>query len=336
MLNKTLKLGGSASNVTLAKVGHGLMMMTWKPTPVPDEQCFEAIKASLDSLPPGAKMLLNSGEFYGQSPAPTANLELVARFFEKYPTYADKAFLSVKGGTKAEPEKLRRSVDNINAKLRGTKKLDLFECARVDPEYPIEDQMKTLTTLQMEGKFDHIGLSECSAATVKRANAVVPIALVEIEVSPLSYEKETKAVIATCGELGIAIAAYSPMGHGLLTGQIKQAEDFEEGDQRRKFTRFKKESIEHNLLLVDALKCIADKKGVSTGQLCIAWVSSRGPHIMPLPGSSNKKRTLENLEGGDVELTLEELEEIDKVLDTHTVAGGRYIDELETHFNLWG
>jgi len=216
------------------------------------------------------------------------------------------------------------------------KKLDLFECARVDPAYPVEDQMMTLVTLQKEGKFDHIGLSECSAATVKRANTVAPVALVEIEVSPLSYEEETKAVIAACGELGIAVAAYSPIGRGLLTGQIKQAEDFEEGDLRRNLSRFKKESIEHNSVLVDALKRIADKKGVSTGQLCIAWVSSRGPHIMPLPGSSNKKRTLENLEGADVELTLEELKEIDQVLEAHTVAGGRYIDGLETRFNLWG
>jgi len=327
----------------LAKVGHGLMMMTWKPTPVPDEQCFEAIKASLDSVPPGAKMLLNSGEFYGEIKDMTANLDLVARFFERYPTYAEKAFLSVKGGAKADsyatdgsPENLRRSVDNINSKLRGMKKLDLFECARVDPGYPIEDQMKTLVTLQKEGKFDHIGLSECSAATVTRANTVAPVALVEIEVSPLSYEKETKAVIATCGELGIAVVAYSPMGKGFLTGQIKQAEDFEGGDHRRNFSRFKKESIEHNLILVNALKSIADKKGISTGQLCIAWVSSRGPHIMPLPGSSNKKRTIENLEGAEVVLTPEELEEIDTVLEAHTVAGGRYIDGLESRLNLWG
>jgi len=96
MVNNILKLGGSASNVTLAKVGHGLMRMTWKPTPVPEEQCFEAIKASLNSVPPGARMLLNSGEFYGESKDMTANLDLVARFFEKYPTYTDKAFLSVK------------------------------------------------------------------------------------------------------------------------------------------------------------------------------------------------------------------------------------------------
>ncbi|ETW79569.1 Aldo-keto reductase 6 [Heterobasidion irregulare TC 32-1] len=343
MVKTTIKLGGSASNVTVAKVGHGLMMMTWKPIHAPDEQCFEAIKASLDSAPPGAKMLLNSGEFYGEVSHMNANLELLARFFEKNPSYANKAFLAVKGGTKADshatdcsPENLRRSVNNINAKLRGTKTLDIFQPARIDPNFTVEDQMKTLATLQKEGKFGHIGLSECSAASVRRANAVVPITFVEIEVSPMSYGKEAKEVIATCAELGITVGAYSPMGRGFLTGKITKAEDFDEGDHRRHFTRFKKENIEHNFAIVDGLKRIADSKGITTGQLSIAWVSARGPHVLPLPGSSHKDRTLENLQGADVALTSAELKEIDTILETHPVAGGRYIDGMETRFNLWG
>ncbi|KAI0251558.1 aldo/keto reductase [Lactifluus subvellereus] len=344
MVNKTATLGGAASNVVIGKTAHGLMMMTWKPTPVPDEDCFAAIKAGIDALPPGAKMMLNSGEFYGQGET-AANLELVARFFEKYPSYADRAFLSVKGGHKlhslqpdGSPENLRRSVDNILEKLRGTKSLDLFECARYDPTYPLEDTLKVLQGFVQEGKFEYIGLSEVSAATVRRAHQAAPeVAAVEIEISPWSYTQETKDVIATCAELGIAVIGYSPLGRGFLTGQIKKPDDFEEGDFRRIFSRFQEDNFKHNFAIVDALTAIASRKGITPAQLSIAWVSARGPHVLPLPGSSNAKRTLENLAGGDVELPKEDLAEIDKVLETHTIKGGRYVDTIpDEMLHLWG
>ncbi|KAI0061091.1 aldo/keto reductase [Artomyces pyxidatus] len=342
MVTKTAKLGGNASDVVVAKTAHGLMMMTWKPTPVPDEEAFAAIKAGIDSLPPNTKMILNSGEFYAAEFGP-GNLELLSRFFEKYPEYADKAFLSVKGGIKlrqlhpdSSPENLRRSVDYINEHLHGKKSLDLFECARVDKNYPLEDTLKVLQGLAEEGKFKYIGLSEVSAATIRRAAAVVPVAAVEIEVSPWSYTQETKDVIATCAELGIAVVAYSPLGRGFLTGQIKKPDDFEEGDFRKTLSRFKEENMRHNFAIVDALKAIADKKGITPAQLSIAWVSSLGPHVIPLPGSSNSKRTLENLAGGDVDLSADELAAIAKVLETHEVKGGRYRDEIPDHvLGLW-
>jgi len=191
MENKLTKLGGTASDVTVGKIAHGLMRMTWAKVHTPDQEAFEAIKAGVDTLPPGAKMILNSGEFYAMDGS-TANIELLARFYEKYPEYATKTFLSVKGRLGSSPDNLRQSVDLINEKLRGTKKLDLYESARVDPNIPIEDAIRTLAGFVKEGKFDHIGLSECRAETLRRANAVHPIAAVEIEVSPWSYEDETK------------------------------------------------------------------------------------------------------------------------------------------------
>ncbi|EPT06152.1 hypothetical protein FOMPIDRAFT_1021199 [Fomitopsis schrenkii] len=339
-IRKTAKLGGTASDVTIAKVGHGLMMMTWRGSGVvPDEQCFEAIKAGVDALPPGVKILLNSGEFYANDLG-TGNLELLARFFDKYPSYADKVFLSVKGGAKglapdASPENLRRSIDNINSALRGTKKLDLFESARVDKNVPIEDAIKTLAALIKEGKFDHIGMSECSAATLRQAHAVHPITAVEIEVSPWSYEEETKKVIATAQELGIAVVAYSPLGRGFLTGQIKSINDLPENDIRRRLTRFGEEFIKHNLALVQSLEAIAAKKGCTPGQLSIAWVGALGEHVVPLPGSSKKERTLENLAGGDVELTAADLAEINDVIAKHEVKGDRYFGNPEAA-HLWG
>ncbi|KAG8214672.1 NADP-dependent oxidoreductase domain-containing protein [Butyriboletus roseoflavus] len=199
MTRATTNLGGTASDVVVGKVSHGLMSMTWKPDPVPDGQCFEAIKAGIEALPPDAKMFLNGGEFYGHNLS-TTNLEMIARFFEKYPEFVDRTFLSIKGGLKTggqpqpdgSPEGLLRSVNLINEKLRGTKRLDLFQCARVDPNIPVEESIATLATLKSQGKLDHIGMSECSAETLRRGHKIHPISVVEIEVSPFSYEPQAR------------------------------------------------------------------------------------------------------------------------------------------------
>ncbi|KAH8117321.1 aldo/keto reductase [Phellopilus nigrolimitatus] len=341
-MSKTTKLGSGAKEISVGKVAHGIMLMTWVPSPVPDEQAFESIKASLDSVPVGSKMIINSGEFYGMNPR-EANLELVARFFEKYPDYADKAFLSVKGGAGADnlnpdcsPKNLKRSVDCILAKLRGTKKLDLFECARVDRNFPIEDTIKILSGFVAEGKFDYIGMSECKAETLRRGNSVHPIAIAEIEVSPWSYTKEVKEVIATSKELGIIVCGYSPLGRGFLAGRFKGKDELEVGDLRRHLARFQDETAKHNFAIVEGLKAIAEKKGITAAQLCIAWVGSLGSHVVPLPGSSSKARTLENIAAGEIDLTPEELAAVEKVLDVHPVQGGRYFNGPDEQAHLWG
>ncbi|KAG8988710.1 hypothetical protein FRB90_002595 [Tulasnella sp. 427] len=336
-------LGGSASNIKIHKTGLGLMMLTWTPTPTPDNQAFAAIKAAIDLVPADEKLLINSGEFYGGQEHFTANLELVARFFTKYPELADRTFLSVKGGTSAEalhivdgsPANLRRSVDAINAALGGKKKLDLFECARVDPKIPIEEVMGTLKELIKEGKFDHIGVSEIGAESLKKAAAVAPIAAVEIEVSPWSYEEETKNVIATAGELKIPVVAYSPLGRGFLTGQLKK-EDLPEGDMRLRFSRFQDEALAHNQKIVDVLTAIAEKKGLTNAQLSLAWVSNLGPHMVPIPGSSKVHRVQENFKGGNIKLTQEEVESITNAVEGVGVKGGRYFDMSKEQEHRWG
>jgi len=341
MVMKTTKFGGTASNVTIGKIGHGLMLMTWKPIPSPDEECFEAIKAGVDSLPPGTKMFLNSGEFYAQDFG-TGNLELVARFFDKYPEYADKTFLSVKGAVvsggkfdvDSSPENIRRSVDNINAALRGTKKLDMFEPARFDGKRPVEESIKGMVELIKEGKFDHISLSEVSAATLRKAAAVHPITAVEIEVSPWSYDQKVKDVIAAAAELNVTVAAYSPLGRGFLTGQLKSPDDLPEGDMRRYMARFEPENFKHNLAIVDALQAIAAKKNATAAQLCLAWVASLGPHVVPIPGSSHAKRNLENLAAVNVELSEQDLQEINQVIAAHEIKGGRYHDAPDEALHL--
>jgi len=337
---RTVRLGGTASHIEVANVSHGLMRMTWVPNPISDEQAFKSIKDGIDAAD-GAKVYLNSGEYYGVKP-PEAGLELLARFYDAYPEYKEKTVLCVKGGAKedgslgplATEENIRRSVDTINAKLRGTKRLDVFENGRVDPDRPIEETMKILKKLVQEGKFDHVGISECSAETLRRANAVHPIASVEIEVSPFCYEEEGRKVVATAAELKIPILAYSPQGAGFLTGKIRSVDDIPQGDMRRYFDRFQPENFHHNLQLADRLKELAAKKGVTVGQLSIAWVVSLGPsHIIPLPGSSHSERTLENLAGGDVVLTSEEIAEINKILDAIPVKGVRYVKGTPNLFN---
>ncbi|KZT26310.1 aldo/keto reductase [Neolentinus lepideus HHB14362 ss-1] len=342
MVSRTTQLGGTASDVTVGKIGHGLMLMTWKEVPTPDEECFEAIMAGIDSLPAGVKMVLNSGEFYGHNLS-TANLDMLARFFTKYPDYADKTFLSVKGGLKpqsfepdASLDNLRRSVDAINAALKGTKQLDLFEMARVDRKITVEEAVKNMIVLIKEGKFSHIGMSECRAETLRRANSVHPITAVEIEVSPWAYEEEQKKVIAAAQELNITVAAYSPLGRGFLTGQIKSLDDIPEGDMRRHFGRFQPHNFEHNLALVKDLSAVAERKKVSPAQLCIAWVAQLAPQMISIPGSSHKKRTLENLSAVQVDLSEQEMEEIGKILASHEIKGKRYQDVPDEVLNLWG
>ncbi|VDB82813.1 unnamed protein product [Peniophora sp. CBMAI 1063] len=337
---QSVRLGGTAKDVVVCRVGMGLAMLTsLADGGPPEEQAFEAIKAAVDAVPVGSKLLLNSAQFYGPNQS-TANLELLSRFFDKYSGYADKVFLCVKGGTEPNsfkmdptPEGLRASVELCNSALRGTKKIDLFQIARVVRSIPLSEQMKTLQVFVKEGLIGHIGLSECAAKSVQEANEHASITAVEIEVSPWSYEDETKKVIATCAELDIAILAYSPLGHGFLTGQMGQIGD---KDWRKGLSRFQGENATNNLKLVEALKTVAEKKGISSAQLCLAWVQSLGERIVPIPGSSKASRMVENIGTSDIVLTADELSEIERIIAEYPVSGGRYFDAAAHALHLWG
>ncbi|PIL24119.1 transporter [Ganoderma sinense ZZ0214-1] len=334
---KTVKLGGTASNITVGKVAHGLMTVVGhsEDAMLDDEAVFAAIKAGVDLMPPGVKMFLNSAEFYGPGFS-TGNLEVLSRFYEKYPDYADKTFLSVKGATKPGTIIFYALLflDTVIAALRGTKRVDLFEMARVDPKVPLEEMIQTLVQLKNEGKCDHIGMSECRAETLRKANEIHRIAAVEIEVSLWSYEEEeTKKVIATSEELGIPVIAYS----GLLTGTINNPSDLAEKDFRRTFDRFQEETMKHNQTILEEIKVIATKKQISLPQLALAWVASRGPHVIPLPGSSKPERVVENCLSCNIELTQEEQDAITDILARNEVQGERYVGgPIKQHLHLWG
>ncbi|KZV71887.1 aldo/keto reductase [Peniophora sp. CONT] len=337
---QTVNLGGSAKEVNVSRVGMGLGMLTsLGPDGPSEEQAFEVIKASVDAVPAGSKMLLNSAQFYGPKQG-TENLEMLARFFERHPGYADKVFLCVKGGTKpntfhidTSPEGLRASVELCNSALRGTKTIDLFQIARVVRSTPLSEQMKILQGFVQEGLIGHIGLSESSEKSVREYNEHAPIAAVEIEVSPWSYEDETKNVISACAELGIAIIAYSPLGHGFLTGQMGKLDD---KDWRNNLSRFKGEHATNNLKLVEALKKVAENKGISPAQLCLAWVQSLGERIIPIPCSTKTSRMVENVNTSDIKLTDDEHAQIERILEEYPVSGGRYFDAAAFELHLWG
>ncbi|KAG9094235.1 hypothetical protein FS749_012851 [Ceratobasidium sp. UAMH 11750] len=327
-MSQTATLAGTP----IFKIGHGLMLMTLLPSSPSEEQCFEAIKAGIDATPPGVKVFLNSGEFYGPPDNRTANLTLLNKFFTKYPEYAERTILFVKGGVNIEATAIQvdaseagieRNVKSITEVLGPHKKLDMFECARIDPKVPVEETMAALNKQVESGKIGAIGISECSAATLERASKVAKIAAVEIEVSPWSYEEETRKVIAKAAEIGAVVAAYSPLGHGFLTGKIKP-ETLHEKDHRRTFPRFTEEAFKKNENIVKALAEIANKKGATPAQLSLAWVSSLGPHVVPIPGSSRAERTLENMAAASITLDEQELADIKRVLELNPVSGTRY------------
>ncbi|KAK9351017.1 NADP-dependent oxidoreductase domain-containing protein [Lipomyces doorenjongii] len=311
-------------------IGFGLMGFTWRPALTPDDQAFGAMKRAIEH---GANFF-NGGEFYG-TPVPTLNLDLINRFFTKYPEYADKVVLSIKGGLdlatfvpNGSPEFVRKSVENIIKHLGTAKKLDLFECARVDPNVPIETTVSALAELVKEGLIGGISLSEVKPETIRRAAAVHTISAVEVEYSLWSTEARDLGVLSTCAELGIPVIAYSPLGRGFLTGQIRSRKDFGEGDFRLHFERFSEENFAVNLQLVDKITKLAQKKGIKPSQLAISWIKKHeaiipGLHIIPIPGATTVERVDENLT--EVEpLTGDEFAEIGAILDTVEIKGGRY------------
>jgi pyridoxine 4-dehydrogenase len=320
--------GYTLAGLPVGSTGFGLMGLTWRPNPVSQTQAFEAMKAALDN---GANFF-NGGELYG---TPERNsLHLLREYFEKYPGDAKKVVLSIKGGLEkggmrpdGSPENVRRSIDECLTQLAGTKKLDLFECARVDPKTPIEITVRTADEYVQAGKLGGISLSECSADTIRRAAKVAKISAVEVEYSLWATEIQDNGVLATCGELGIPIVAYSPLGRGFLTGQIKSRDDLAEDDHRRHLPRFSEENFPKNVELIHQLEQLAKRKGCTPGQIGVAWVKAQSerdgnPVIIPIPGATTVERVKENLV--DVELSENDVKEIDSILASVEVHGERY------------
>ena len=207
----------------------------------------------------------------------------------------------------------------------GLDHVDLYYQHRVDRRVPIEETVGAMSELVEAGKVRHLGLSEASAETIRRAHAVHPVTALQSEYSLWTRDPED-GVLPTCRDLGIGFVAYSPLGRGFLTGQIRSADGFAEGDFRGNLPRFQGENFQRNLDLVARVEEIADEKGSTPGQVALAWVLSRGDDVVPIPGTKRRRYLEENAGAADVELTEEELERLEEAFPQGAAAGDRYPD----------
>ncbi|KAF6223376.1 hypothetical protein HO133_000218 [Letharia lupina] len=314
----------------VGSVGYGLLGLTPRSAMQPEEQSFAAMRAALSAN----CNLWDAGEFYGPSPD-VNSLTLLNKYYAKYPEDADKVVLNVKGALQpnfvpnGSPEFVRQSVERCVEMLGGKGKIDMFECARRDPNVPLEATLATLGELVKEGKIGGVALSEVNANTIRAAAKITKIVAVEVEISLFSTEPLSNGIAQTCAELNIPIIAYSPIGRGMLSGQIKSFDDIPEKDHRRMLPRFQPPNFENNMKLVKQLEVMAQKKKCTSAQLALAWVvnlsENKGmPTIIPIPGARTVDHAIENGKASEVELTEEEMAEIDHVLATCEVAGDRY------------
>jgi len=224
------------------------------------------------------------------------------------------------------PEYIRKACDASLRRL-GTDHIDLYYQHRVDPNTPIEETVGTMAELVKEGKIRHIGLSEAGPETLRRAARVHAITALQTEYSLWTRDPEDR-VLPTCRELGIGFVAYSPLGRGFLTGQIKRFEDFAADDYRRQSPRFQGENFQKNVDLVKKVEEIAGQKNCTPSQLALAWVLARGEDIVPIPGTKRVRYLEENVGALDVKLTAEDLAQIEKTLPKGAAAGQRYNEQM--------
>ena len=225
-------------------------------------------------------------------------------------------------GVNGRPDYVRKACDASLRRL-GVDHIDLYYQHRVDKTVPIEETVGAMAELVQAGKVGHLGLSEASADTVRRAHAVHPITALQTEYSLWEREPEAK-VFPVLAELGIGFVPYSPLGRGFLTGQFRSPDDFPADDFRRHSPRFQGENFARNLQLVDRVKELADAKGCTPGQLALAWLLAQGEHIVPIPGTKKRDRLRENVGAADVELSAEDLNRLDELAPAGAAAGARY------------
>jgi aryl-alcohol dehydrogenase-like predicted oxidoreductase len=270
--------------------------------------------------------LLDTADMYGVG----RNEELIGRAIKGR---RDEVVLATKFGNVRAPDGTPLGINGrpdyvrsaCEASLRrlGVEAIDLYYQHRVDPETPIEDTVGAMADLVRQGKVRFLGLSEAAPATIRRAHAMHPISALQTEYSLWSREPED-VILPTVRELGIGFVAYSPLGRGFLTGQIRSPEDLEPDDWRRGSPRFQGENFQQNVALVGKIERMAARKGCTAGQLALAWVLARGEDIVPIPGTKRRHYLDENVAAAEVALTLGDLAEIYEALPAGSAAGDRY------------
>ena len=322
------KLGNS--NLEVSAIGLGCMGMTFSYAPFPEKKdSIALLRASVER----GVTFFDTAEVYG----PFNNEELIG---EALAPFRGQVVIATKFGfdinpdgsrgpkpVNSHPEHIRQAVEGSLKRLK-INTIDLYYQHRVDHEVPIEDVAGAVKELIQAGKVKHFGLSEAGAKTIRRAHAVHPVTALQSEYS-LWYRTPEAEIIPTLEELGIGFVPYSPLGKGFLTGKMDDSRTFEKSDIRSSIPRFTPEAMKVNQALVDLLGSIAAQKKATPAQIALAWLLARKPWIVPIPGTTKLHRLEENIGAAAVELTSEDLCEIESALSQITVEGARYPEALE-------
>jgi aryl-alcohol dehydrogenase-like predicted oxidoreductase len=323
------KLGNS--NLEVSAIGLGCMGMSFSYGPPKDKP--EMISLLRTAVERGVTFF-DTAEVYG----PFTNEDLVG---EALAPFRDRVVIATKfgfdlsgkdnrpgkAGLNSRPGQIKQAVEGSLKRLR-VETIDILYQHRVDPEVPIEDVAGAVKELIQEGKVKHFGLSEAGVQTIRRAHAVQPVAALQNEYS-LWWRRPEAEVIPTLEELGIGLVAYSPLGKGFLTGKIDENATFDSSDFRSTLPRFTPEAIRANQALIDLLGQTAGRKEATPAQVALAWVLAQKPWIVPIPGTTKLHRLDENLGAAAVELTADDLREIETAASQITVQGARYPEHLE-------
>jgi aryl-alcohol dehydrogenase-like predicted oxidoreductase len=322
------KLG--KSNLEVSAVGLGCMGMSWSYGPAKDKK--EMIALLHAAVERGVTFFdtaevygpLVNEELVGEALAPFRNQVVIATKFGWKPAPGDEVRWSL---LDSRPEHIRRVVEGSLRRLR-LEAIDLYYQHRVDSEVPIEDVAGAVKDLIQQGKVKHFGLSEAASTTIRRAHAVQPVTAVQSEYS-LWFRNPEKEVLPTLEELGIGFVPYSPLGKGFLTGKIEENTKFDSTDFRSVLPRFAPEALKANQTLVNLLQQIAQRKKATSGQIALAWLLAQKPWIVPIPGTTKLHRLEENIGAITVELTAEDLRDIEIAASHITIQGARYPEQIE-------
>ena len=322
------KLG--KSNLEVTALGLGCMGMSYSYAPIPDrKEMLSLLRAAVER----GVTFFDTAQVYG----PYTNEDLVG---EALSPFRGQLVIATKFGHQLKPDgspgivRLDSSAENIRRSVEGSLKrlrvdaIDLYYQHRVDPEVPIEDVAGIVKDLIQQGKVKHFGMSEASAKTIRRAHAVQPVTAVQSEYS-LWYREPEKDVLPTLEELGIGFVPYSPLGKGFLTGKIDENTAIDSSDFRNTIPRFNAENRKAKQVLVELLARIAERKKATPGQIALAWLLAQKPWIVPIPGTTKLHRLEENLGAAALELTPDDLREIEGAASMITVQGARYPEHIE-------
>jgi aryl-alcohol dehydrogenase-like predicted oxidoreductase len=313
--------------LTVSSLGLGIMGMSHAYGTAEDRDERESIATIHRAIELGCTFL-DTAEVYG----PYTNEELLARALKALPGGRGRVVIATKFGFRIEsggsagldsrPEHIREAVEGSLRRLQ-TDYIDLLYQHRVDPAVPIEDVVGTMAGLVREGKVRFLGLSEAGERTIRRAHAVHPISALQSEYSLWERNLEPE-IIPLLRELGIGLVPFAPLGRGFLTGAVKRAEEYPEGDWRRGDPRYQGENFDANMRAAASVREVAERKGVTSGQIALAWLLHKGSDIVPIPGTRRRSYLEENVGAADVTLTSQEMAALDAALAPEKVSGPRY------------